>query len=162
MATILSMMRKFKELNTDLVVYQAMKEVETDFEDLNKEQLYDGKTKLGTDIRPSYFEDPYFETYQDAAAYSDWKDKITPNIRRNPGTPNLYINGYYYESRKVVVLPDVILHTTTWGEGDEIADKYKNINGLGGSYKRIFLKDYLMPVLSDKMFEKLGLRMRKN
>lgn len=161
MATILGMKRRFEKLDTDVLIRESVEENAGNLRELNLRQLYDGKTSKGTNIRPSYFEDPYFANYQQAAAYSDWKDKITPNPRRTPGTPNLFINGFYHRSREVAVSGDTIVHKSRWSEGDDIERKFADIDGLGGPYKESFLKNYVMPVLSDKLYRLVGLKIIK-
>lgn len=162
MGTIFSFKRRAEAFQADLAILQTMKEYEDDIGDLNKEQMYDGKTRLGTDITPSYYNDPYFKgDYQRAAAYSDWKDKITPNPRRTKGTPNLFINGYYYSSIVTKIVGDQIVYNSTWIEESDISAKFKNIYGLGGTYKSLFLNDYIWPSLSDKIQKGLGLKGRR-
>jgi hypothetical protein len=161
MSTILSMKKRFEAIDTDKVIEAAMTESLPDLNDLNLEQIYDGKTNTGDDIRPSYYEDPYFKTPEQAIAYSNWKDRITPNSRRNRGTPNLFINGYYYRSRSLSLAGDVIRFDSFWPEGSKIHQKYANINGLGGSYKSDFINHFLQPVLSKNIELATGLKMSK-
>ena len=63
---------------------------------LQRARLMDGKRPDGDDIRPYYSEDRYFPTTARAEAYMAWKQEITPNPRRNPEAPNLYINGKFH------------------------------------------------------------------
>lgn len=159
--TIAGMKRRFEQLNTDMVIYDCMKASENDIRDLNLEQIYDGKTNTGEDIRPTYLEDPYFQgNLQWAFGYSKWKDDITPNPRRTRHVPNLFINGFYHNSRSVLVVGDKIVYNSSAAFGSEIEQKYKNLDGLGGRYKNIFLETYLTPVLREKMFEQTGLLMK--
>lgn len=165
MATIGEMKKRFDALDVDQVIYKAMKDSEQDINDLNREQLYSGKTNTGADIRPSYLEDPYWDDkggLKAAIGYSNWKDRITPNQYRNPGTPNLFINGYFYSHRIVTVVPGgKILHGSTVSLGKKIEQKYANIDGLGGKFKETFLKDYLIYPLSKYVEEATGLVMKK-
>jgi len=163
MSTILAMKKRFEALDPDLVIYQVMKDNENDLNDLNLEQLYSGKTNKGEDIHPSYLEDPYWNDkggLQAAQRYSDWKDRITPSSRRNPGTPNLFINGYYHSRRFTTIVPGgTIVHSDGASFGKDIQQKYKDIDGLGGEFKKIFLETYIQPVLNDKIEQALGLKM---
>lgn len=161
--TIAGMKQRFEALNVDQVIYDSMKESENDIRDLNLEQMYDGKTNEGIDIRPSYLEDPYWNDkggQAAAQAYSDWKDRITPNPRRTKGTPNLFINGYYHSSISVLVIGDKIVWNSTFNQEPDIRGRFKNIYGLGGRYKNLFLEIYLMPVLKENMFNATGLLMK--
>lgn len=61
-------------------------------------QLWDGKKGDGQNITPSYLDDPFFETRKQAEGYRNWKNLITKNSDRDPDTPNLFINGYFYNT----------------------------------------------------------------
>lgn len=162
--TILGMKKRFEGLNTDSVINTSMVESQGDIRDLNLEQMYDGKTREGVDITPSYLNDPYWDTHggrNAAQAYSDWKDRITPNPRRTKGIPNLFINGYYHSTISVTVAGERIVWSSTFRDEPDIRDRFKNIYGLGGRYKTIFLFEYLTPVLREKIFVVTGLMMKK-
>jgi hypothetical protein len=81
----------------DLIIDEVMEENEFIVSSI-KDQLWDGQTGTGADIRPYYSEDPFFKTKKQAIGYKNWKAKITPNPRRNPDAPNLFINGYFYDT----------------------------------------------------------------
>lgn len=99
---------------------------------LNQQQLYDGKAVDGNDIHPLYTEDSFFKTQQQAQGYIKWKQKISPNSSRNPEAPNLFINGYFYRSLKLMVENgNVFIRTINAKDiGNNITSKYKNIFGL--------------------------------
>lgn len=170
MSTILAMKQRFEKINIDEVIYGVMKEHENDLNDLNREQMYDGKQNDGvSDISPTYLEDPYwYETdkngrqrggIQAALAWSNWKDKITPNPRRNQHVPNLFINGFYHSSRTVLVTPggDIKFNASA-PFADDIKQRFKNIDGIGGPYKKIFIEQYIRPVLNERIEEVLKLK----
>jgi hypothetical protein len=103
---------------------------------LNRAQMYDGKRNDGRDIFPTYYDDPYFKTRQDAIRYSDWKDKITPNSKRTQGVPNLVINGYFYNSIDVKVEGnDITYHTNADFSPDIISKFSEDIFGLDDDYR---------------------------
>lgn len=164
MATILEMRKRFEEMQsrTDEIIYGALKDNEQDLNDLNLEQIYSGKNNEGENLRPSYLEDPYWDDkggLKAAQAYSDWKDRITPSPFRNPGTPNLFINGYYHSRRRTLISPGgEIIHEDSAHFGKDIKSKYKNLDGLGGRFKQIFLKEYVQPVLNESIEEVLKLK----
>jgi hypothetical protein len=81
----------------NLLIDEVMEENEFIISSI-KGQLWDGKTGLGKDIRPYYSEDPFFKTKKQAIGYRNWKNKITKNPNRNPDAPNLFINGYFYNT----------------------------------------------------------------
>lgn len=152
MASILAVKKRVEAFQPDIAIMQAMQKCERDLIEVNQEQMFDGKTKHGTDIRPSYLEDPYFKTPAEAIAYANWKNKITPNPRRGRFTPNLFINGYWYGNQEVVVLIDRIRYINTYASfGDDIDDKYEGIHGLGGRFKEIFLEVYYFPVFREEI-----------
>lgn len=63
---------------------------------MQREQLMEGKASDGEDLRPYYTEDPYFKSKESAQRYAGWKQRITPNPKRNRNAPNLYINGRFH------------------------------------------------------------------
>jgi hypothetical protein len=89
---------KGKELT---LASEAIQENDEKILSLNRQQLFDGKKSDGSDLSPTYLNDPYFKTREAAQRYSDWKDKITPNSKRKKGVPNLFINGYFHNSIEV-------------------------------------------------------------
>jgi len=125
---------------------------------LNKQQLLAGKRNDGANISPGYLEDPYFKTLAQAQAYSDWKDRITPNPMRRSGTPNLFINGFYHDSREIIVLGEKIIYFADY-KGVEIEKKYTDkINGVGGIWAEAFIGIHLRPDLQNKITDLTGLK----
>ena len=158
--TIKGLYKKVETLqaNQEKLAGESVEENTTYLGMLNKQQLLAGKRSDGKDLFPTYQEDPYFETLAQAQAYSDWKDRITPNPKRKPGVPNLYINGYYYDSRVIKVSGDRIIYDgNTFG----LEEKYgKEINGLGGEYKEAFLDLHLRPTIQNKITSIIGLKFK--
>jgi hypothetical protein len=164
------MKKRFEELQKkeEEIIYGIMKDSEQDLNDLNLEQLYSGKTNKGEDIHPSYLEDPYWNDHrfrglpaglQSAQAYSDFKDQITPAPLRNPGSPNLFINGFYHSRRTTLVLPGGdIVHDDSAPFGKDIQRKYKDIDGLGGRFKKIFMDEYIRPLFNERIGEVVKLK----
>lgn len=158
--TIKGLYRKVKAIDTSKIIAEVMKDNEALLGEINLSQLYAGKTRLGIDLSPTYQEDPYFDDkggLPAAQAYSDWKDRITPNSKRRPGVPNLVINGFYYASRKVVVIDNKISFSSDYLD---LTDKYgEEINGLGGEYKVEFL-DTVHPALKQQITVATGLKFK--
>lgn len=128
---------------------------------LNKQQLLAGRRSDGQEITPGYLEDPYFKTRAQAQAYSDWKDRITPNPLRRPGVPNLFINGYYHDSRHITILGEKIIYHADY-KGEEIEQKYGDeINGVGGDFKVAFLQLHIRPSLQVEFTNIIGLKFNK-
>lgn len=130
--------------------------------DLNRDQLYDGKTRDGRDLSPTYQEDPYFKTAEAAQRYSDWKDKITPNPNRKSGVPNLFINGYLHNSMAVKISGQNVFYSASAPFGNEVEQKFTDkIYGLGGVYKEEYLKQDLGPVFRSSITSIIGLKFNK-
>jgi hypothetical protein len=122
---------RVKELLPD-TINDALFQNQSKIISLNQEQLYDGKAVDGNDIHPLYSEDSFFKTQTQAQGYIKWKQKITPNSSRNPDSPNLMINGYFYRSLKLILdAGNVFIVSLSAGSiGETISTKYKNIFGL--------------------------------
>lgn len=143
MATLREIAERFEQLQGREIDFfvQAMDEEKQFILDLNREQLYDGKNNEGQDLHPNYFEDPFFESPAQAANYSAWKDRITPNPRRTPGTPNLFINGYYYKSIVIAVDKDGLKFNSPFGEQNDMNAKYGGkLYGLNKENRAVLLQ----------------------
>ena len=70
------------------------------FTDMNKGQLWDGKTNKGFEIKPFHSQSKYFKTKEKAEKYIKWKESFSASIRRRPDVPNLFINGKFYSEIK--------------------------------------------------------------
>lgn len=163
MGTIFDFSRKIKALDTDSIITEVFSENVEVLEEINKSQLYAGKTRDGSDLSPTYLEDPYFDDRGGITAalrYSAWKDSITPNSERRQHVPNLFINGFYYGSRRVQLVGDKVVYEADY-KGSDIENKYgEGINGLGGKYKAEFLKDYLGPGIKQRITNATGLKFK--
>lgn len=157
MLTISSLSERFKSLNTDKVIDESLNETKDELLKINNEQLYDGKTNKAENIFPTYLEDPFFKTKEAAQRYSDWKDRITPNPKREKGVPNLFINGMYHNSRRIELSDDRFIFTSGVQIGIDIERKFKNIDGLGGEYKKKYLDENLGPTVQKKISNFTGL-----
>lgn len=113
----------------EIVIDSAMNEKEL-IAEFNKAQLWDGVTHEGYEIRPYYSEDPYFKSAQSAERYASWKQKITPNSRRNKDVPNLFVVGEFYKSIQAKRERDYIEVTSETTLGKKITNKFDNILGL--------------------------------
>lgn len=98
MATPVDLLELVREFDIVGAAAECLIEHAADVEELQRAQLYDGKTATGADLSPTYFNDPYFKSPAQAKAYSAWKDKITPNPRRKKGVPNLFIIGKFHST----------------------------------------------------------------
>lgn len=106
MATPQDLLDSLRSFDIVASAAECLIEHAADVEELQRAQLYDGKTATGADLSPTYFTDPYFKTPAQAKAYSAWKDRITPNPRRKKGVPNLFIVGAFHST--IQFIPNAI------------------------------------------------------
>lgn len=121
--------RNLRSIDIERIIDDALEEVLPKIIELNTDQLMDGETSTGDNIRPYYSEDPYFKSKAHARGYAKWKQKITPNPDRYFDAPNLYINGYYHSLIKGAIKKDMI-EIYADGFGAQFEPKYKNLYGL--------------------------------
>jgi hypothetical protein len=140
--------------NIPIVAQNAIDETKDFYLDLNREQLMEGKNKVGENLSPSYLDDPYFKSKESAQRYSDWKDKITPNPKRQKGIPNLYINGVYHNSIKSRVINGKIVIDSSFKSANEIEGTYKGVYGLSTPFQVDYIKK-LRPVFNQLFLQKL-------
>lgn len=143
MGTVKNLYNRLKKVDLDQIVFNSIDETKLYYTEMNLEQMMNGKRRDGQDITPSYLDDPYFKTYSQALQYSDWKDRIEPyTTKRNPGTPNLFINGYYHSTLTALVSKDGITILSGWSESRDIEAKYTRlIYGLWGEWRGYYFND---------------------
>jgi hypothetical protein len=146
---------KMQSVKFSDILDKALTELLPEIISMNKDQLWDGKTKLGTDIHPLYSQDPYFKTPQQAAGYASWKSSGSyANPKRNRDAPNLYINGYFYSLIKGTILEDSI-EIDADGFGSGFDSKWKFIYGLTKENLNI-LKPKLLNSILTKYRDAIG------
>lgn len=161
MGTIRGLYNKFLAVDTDKIAQETIEGTEEEIRQYNIQQLLDGKTNQGTDIHPTYLEDPFFKTREQAQAYSDWKDRISPRSNRKSGVPNLFINGYYHSTRQVIISGDKIIYRSSFGEiFTDIDEKYKNLDGLNPDSRKKYIPFVLRPVFKHHIEAATGLKMK--
>jgi hypothetical protein len=155
MASLLDMANKLKSINLNDILDSILDPLLPEIVEMNKAQLWDGKTKNNTDIHPFYSEDPFFKTEKQAQAYKNWKQRITPNPDRNPDAPNLYINGYYHSLIKGAIM-DTFIDLDAEGFGSGFDNKYKDIYGLTEDHLNI-IRNKILPQLLEQTRFKMGI-----
>lgn len=144
------------------VAEEALSKHEEIISTYNQLQLYDGKRSDGRDIFPTYLDDPYFTTRAAAQKYSDWKDKITPNRRRTPGVPNLYINGYFHSTIEAKVQGTDVIIQSSWGVSADIEGKFsEDIYGLNEDSRESFIDQFLNATFEEIVVDETGLNFKK-
>ncbi len=139
---------KVRELLPD-VIDSIIMDNESMILEMNRNQLYDGLNNEGKEIRPLYSQDPYFKTPASAQAYIRWKQRITPNNKRNPDVPNLYINGHFYSLLQLYRLGEKIVIKGNASFSDDIDSKYNNILGLTSENQGILNQQKIYPGIND-------------
>ena len=113
-----------------------------------REQLWNGLTNELKPITPSYLNDPYFKTKEQAYDYMMWKQRITPNERRPVQTPNLFINGYFHNSLFLSIDEDSAEVTSMQPLGDEIIAKYgREMFGVND----VYVERNIIPLIEEKI-----------
>lgn len=157
MRTLSSLISAINKINVGDICSNSIDQTKEDLLEKNKEQLYDGKLRTEEDLSPSYLEDPYFKSAAAAQRYSDWKDRITPNSKRNKGIPNLFINGTFYDSLSISVSKDSISMDSSFSEASDIESKFTtNIFSLGGQYKSNYLNEFVKPLVFELLTTELN------
>jgi len=155
MNSLLDMANKLKSIDLELILDHTLEPLLPEMVNMNKSQIWDGKTKNNTDIHPFYSEDPFFKSAKQAQAYKNWKQRITPNTDRNPDAPNLYINGYYHSLIKGAILDNIIeLDADGFGRGFD--SKYKDIYGLTEEHLNI-IRNKVLPQMTERIRVNLGI-----
>lgn len=144
--TIVSLSAKFQTLDTNKIIQESLVETIPQFEASQKDQLYAGKTKKGTKIRPGYRNLKY------AAA------KAAMNPLPGFGTPDLKLTGSFYAGLDVEVGKDVFDIISKDEKGPMLENKYPDIFGLGTTYKSKYLSEGLGPVVRGKISDFTGLK----
>lgn len=160
MGTIRGIYNRLQTVDTDAIAVKTLEGTEEEIRQYNLQQLLDGKTNQGTDISPTYLEDPFFKTQEQAQAYSEWKDKISPPSNRRPGVPNLFINGFYHGTRRVEIQGEKIVYSSSYGEQHGFEEKYKNLDGLNPESRKKFIPFVLRPVFNHLIQEATGLKLK--
>lgn len=132
-------------LRTGELVRDTLFSRSADVMEMQQRQLLAGKRPDGSDIRPSYSEDlkptGHFYSVESAGRYAAWKQSLSYPYaaQRNADSPNLYINGKFYDELAVEFGSDAvgIVATTPYAVG--IMAKYADAFGLSPeSWNTIF------------------------
>jgi hypothetical protein len=118
-------------LNNELSNVLRLQLIQNKILNLNRDQMWEGKDTRGIDIEPSYLDNPYFKSQEAAENYSVWKQKITPNPKRNKYAPNLFITGYFHNSLNITFVSNTALKIySAVPLASKILSVHKNVLGL--------------------------------
>ena len=127
--------------------FDEMKKYESYLLDLNRDQMMAGQNAEGTDITPSYLDDPYFKTRRQAIGYMNWKQRITADSRRDPQTPNLFIKGDFHNSIRIRYGDNEIEFVSETTLGKDIQSTHPDVLGLNDRNQDMILTDIVYPRL---------------
>ena len=135
MGILNDLLARVRTVNDGLQSGQMVRDVivrhDDDILQLQKVQLFEGKSSSGEDIRPYYSEDlrpgGHFYSVESAGRYAAWKlDGIDYpySANRNPDAPNLYINGKFHSELGVQFNPDTVEVIGITAYAKQIVAKY--------------------------------------
>ena len=151
--------------NKGRVVAELLAQREDELLERQMDQLASGQDSEGRNLTPSYSADlkpgGYFKTSSAARRYADWKKSIaTPafyqQFPRNADTPNLYVNGRFWNEMGVTISENIIeFHgDTAYAEG--IINKYGLEKfGLNETFWRMVVEGGLDDELADYLRSQL-------
>lgn len=163
MGTIADMARRIAELKRDFpdVIVESIKDGERVIKDVIQDQLMSGLDSDTKPLRPTYLNDPYFKSKEQAQRYLAWKKSITPPTMsdilhlppRDDDTPNLIIRGDYHDS----ITPEVagggegaklVIRSVGFYAGDDIEKKYGDKHlGLTDKGKAYLIDQRIRPAI---------------
>jgi len=156
MATILDLSENLTAINLLAIAAVLTERNAPEIVKRVKNQLWDGKKPDGSDITPSYLDDPYFKTRKQAEGYANWKMKISRNSMRNKYAPNLFINGYFY-STITVTGTEKFEVVSTWGE---VGKKYADALGLSIEHGSEIIEGFIRPQFEEIVEDITGLKFK--
>ena len=146
--------------NMDGIVRDSLVARKEELLDMQREQLFEGKSSSGEDLRPSYSEDikpnGYFNTLQAAENYKKWKEQLTypSDAVRNPDAPNLYINGKFHLELDIEFADEYLCFCGSTNYSRKIISKYGEGNfGLTKERWGEVSEEYIKPELVRNFFE---------
>lgn len=142
----LAHLQKKKQELPDFIAMEFIQN-ESEVVALNQQQLFDGKNTDNQDIHPLYSQDPYFKKPGAAERYIAWKQKITPNSKRNPDAPNLFIDGTFHKTLRLDLEGENVVVKSNSQIADDINFKYNNVLGL--------TDDNIAEVYNEKIHDKV-------
>ena len=146
MASILSMLKKFEALDTDVICVDVIEETTDEMIRANKAQMDAGMKADGNEIYPPYA-------------------PLTVAIKRMKGQPTdrvtLKDTGEFYAGAYVIVTSESILSGSRDEKNAKLQAKYgEDIFGLGGEFKKGYVNNALRPAFREKILQATGLLMK--
>lgn len=126
--------------------------------DLNRDQILYGRDAYGNPLVPMYYNDPYFKTWEQALAYSNYKLSISErqkglihysNIQLFPtkdrNTPNLIhsTGTFFFNHFFIKVSSDSYTVGSTGIAAPDIESKYGKIYGLAPASRNFYYQNWI-------------------
>jgi len=154
-ATVIDFIDNVEALDIEPIAALLVEQYQGEITGGVKRQLWDGKKPDGSDITPSYLDDPYFKTRKQAEGYAKWKSGgAFANPNRGLYTPNLYINGYFYSTITVSIGARFEVFST-WGE---VGSKYADALGLSEGEANKIIDQFVRPAYEVIVTRQTGLK----
>jgi hypothetical protein len=116
---------------------------EAEFVEMNQRQMYSGKRADGSTILPPYA-------------------PLTVFLKVKKGQPvnrvTLKDTGNFYEGEYLRVQDGALTEGSTDAKSDSLQNKYGNIFGLGGTFKKEYVQESLRPAFMDGINQVTGLK----
>jgi hypothetical protein len=128
---------------------------------MNRDQMLQGRDADGNLFAPTYTNDPYFETPDQAARYSKMKYLLEVKHRsrmqgvglygeKPTDVPNLIVTGPFQDGMFIRVTKEAYEIGSTYEDADDINAKYKNrAFGIAPLYKAFYWTNYLRGKILD-------------
>lgn len=169
MFTIAHLARNNAVVRRDILAQTQQTVINNDigYLDFIRTQLYAGKDRFGKNIHPNYLEDvgpdKFLKTRKQAIGYAKWKAAITPNRDRDFFTPNLIINGYFYDSMTIKIKKGAALGSiwidSSAGFANDIFQKYGIPPfQLQTENKNEFVENRIRPQLTKYVYKTLAMQ----
>ena len=142
-------LNKLDNIKNDVVV-TVLTDKQENIVNQVRSQLMDGVDGEGKGLRPTYLEDRFFKTQQQAIGYMNWKQKITPNLRRAPESPNLFINGFFHSLLFLKIEKEQAIVTASDSFGTEIVSKYGQV---AFGVNNLFIQEEILPLLKGEVLK---------
>jgi len=112
------MKRRLQRLNLEQVTEEAIQETAEDYLELNREQLYQGKTSMGQELLPTYRSE----------VYAQMKNDMNP--APGLGIPDLKLTGAFYQGLSLEIQAGQIQEESDVEYAGKLFEKYDDIVGL--------------------------------
>lgn len=147
--TIKGLYRKVEQIDNDKIIGNAFESTVDDLAEENKKQLFEGFDKTGEKISRKYSNNKYARV----------KNEMNP--LPGLGVPDLKVTGAFYRGIRVDYQGGKLITASSDEKGTDLEEKYADIYGLGGEFKKEFIKNSLRPALNKEITAATGLKFGK-